>query len=92
MKLTVIVTREGRVAGAAAMQPVRETRVGYPSARLVPGPGQRLVELVVAEDILPPAKADPEQIARFLTELETRIQRGRPRAVRRKRGPAKMRQ
>jgi hypothetical protein len=79
MKLTVIVTKEGRVAGATATGPSPESRVGHPSARLVAGPGQQLIELDVPDQLVPPPEADAERLGRFFAELKTRIGTARPR-------------
>lgn len=73
MRVTVIVTREGRVAGATVAPARAESRVGYPSAWLVAGPGQRLVEVEVSQDTVPGPESEPARIERFLAELRRRI-------------------
>ena len=82
MKLTVIVTREGRIAGVTATGPSPERRVGHPSAWLVAGPGQRLVELDMPDQLVPTPEADAARITRFFNELKTRIRSTRPRRSR----------
>jgi hypothetical protein len=77
MRLTVIVTQDDRVAGATAGPALPENRIGYPSAQLVAGPGQRLVEIDVPDEVVPRPESDPAQIERFLADLATRVQGNR---------------
>src|SRR5262245_44919483 len=64
MKITVIVNADGHVTGATAVRARPETRAGHPSAWLVAGPGQRLVEVEVADDVVPHPDSSRAEIER----------------------------
>ena len=79
MTLTVIVTKEGRIAGVTAGARSAEGRLGYPSAWLVAGPEQRLVELDMPDNEIPQLEADQAVLKRFFADLAVRVQRDRSR-------------
>jgi len=72
MRIIVIVNADGHVAGATAEPARPERRAGHPSAWLVAGPGQHLVEVDIADDLVPRPESAVVEVERFFRELATR--------------------
>ena len=75
MKIMVIIGDDGRIAGATVESPRFESRIGYPSASLVAGEGQRLVEVDVPGEMIPGPDAGSAEIEQYLGELVKRVAR-----------------